>query len=86
MGLIPGWELRYIMQYSAAKKKKNFYRNRASYLPSSVPQLGHLGKVHVEVPSFTLLVKNIPAGRKWSVAKKKFKHVEHVVLLNRRKG
>ena len=73
------------MQYSEAKGKKKNYRNRASYLPSSVPQLGHLGKVHVEVPSFTLLVKNIPAGRKWAVAKK-FKHVECVVLLNRKKG
>ena len=55
-------------------------------MPSSVPQLGHLGKVHVEMPSFTLLVENIPAGRKWSVAKKKFKPVERVVLLNRKKG
>lgn len=73
------------MQYSAAKERKKSYKNRASYLPSSVPQLGHLGKVHVEVPSVTLLVKNIPAGRKWAVAKN-FKHVETVVLLNRKKG
>ena len=69
MGLIPGWgtKIHHAVQCS---QEKNLYKNRASYLPSSVPQLGHLGKVHVEVPSFTLLVKNIPAGRKWAVAKK----------------
>ena len=51
------------------RKKKKKERNRASYLPSLVHRLGQLGKVHVEVPSFTLLLKNIPAGRKLAMEK-----------------